>query len=101
MADFVRLIDVLDKFHENTLVEAIYRGIWQTDTHGKNKSYYAVNSEPFSDWGSSGGGRKQFFYDDVQTLQILDFVYQWFHPDFDDFLLGASEKTEILGGQRF
>ena len=101
MADFVRLTDALGKYHENTMVEAIYRGICETNKDCKNKSSYAVNSEPFSGLGSSGGGRKIFINDDVLTLQILDFVYQWFHPDFDDFFMGDSEKTEILGGQRF
>lgn len=101
MADFVRLIDAIGKYHENTLVEAIYRGIWQIDKDGQKKSHYAVNTEASSDLSSGGGRRKQFFYDDVRTLQILDFVYQWIHPDFDDFFMGESEKTKILGGERF
>jgi hypothetical protein len=101
MADFVRLIDVLDKYHENTLIEAIYRGIWKIENNGQKKSHFAVNTWTFSEWGSSGGGRKHFFYDDVETLQILDFVYQWNHTDFNDFFILPSEKKEILGGQRF
>lgn len=99
MDDFKLLIDALEKYKEETLIEAVFRGIWKLDSSNKKKTFHALskNGEDFSEADSDE--QINYYADSEETIQAFDVIYRWFNDEIFEFIPDTSEFRKKIDSQ--